>query len=97
MSLVSGCRPKIREGIEKAFEVKNEDGLEMFAEAILGRARPLSESCQQNMADPGWYLPSCRGGKRCWYDQADFMATMLAFVFTDAPVDQKISRRKFGR
>ena len=26
--------PKIRQGIEKAFEVKNEDSLEMFAEAI---------------------------------------------------------------
>ena len=82
----------VREGIEKAFEVKNEDSLEMFAEAIRTTdLYPKVVSRTWQTQDGTYRVVGAKGAGMIVTN----MATMLAFVFTDAPVDRNLSQ-KFG-
>ena len=79
--------PKIRHGIEKAFEVKDEDSLEMFAEAIRTTDLYPKVVCRTWQTQDGAYriVGVAKGAGMIGPN----MATMLAFVFTDAPIDKK--------
>ena len=79
--------PKIKYGIDKAFEVKSEDGLRLFAEAIRTTdLYPKVVSKTWQTKDAAYQVVGVAKGAGMIGPN---MATMLAFVFTNAPVDKK--------